>query len=62
MYSLLNLRSTGEKGKSDSYVYSDAELAQLLKIGKEGGIQRYKGLGEMNATQLGNDHDRKPGQ
>lgn len=43
-----------KKGKSDSYVYSDAELAQLLKkIGKEGvSIQRYKGLGEMNATQL----------
>ncbi|WP_353112486.1 DNA topoisomerase (ATP-hydrolyzing) subunit B [Microbacterium sp.] len=42
------------------YVYSDAERDALLKDGlangkripKEAGIQRYKGLGEMNAKEL----------
>jgi len=43
-----------KKGKIDHYVYSDAELEKLLKrIGRDGiNIQRYKGLGEMDATQL----------
>ncbi len=44
-----------EKGKSEYYVYSDEELDRLLnQIGKEGikPIQRYKGLGEMDAIQL----------
>lgn len=41
------------KGKSVQYAYSDAELNGILKITGEGaGIQRYKGLGEMNASQL----------
>ena len=40
------------KGKMTEYVYSDQELDALRrKLGKVE-IQRYKGLGEMNATQL----------
>lgn len=43
-----------KKGKVDHYVYSDAELEKLLnRIGRDGvTVQRYKGLGEMDATQL----------
>jgi DNA gyrase subunit B len=44
----------------DEYAYSDRERDALLKAGaeagrklpKEEGIQRYKGLGEMNASEL----------
>ncbi len=40
------------KGKTTEYCYSDEELVQLRqKMGKVE-IQRYKGLGEMDATQL----------
>ena len=40
------------KGKTTQYVYSDQELDALRrKLGKVE-IQRYKGLGEMNATKL----------
>jgi len=44
-----------EKGKQKYYAYKDEELEKLLdEIGREGNktIQRYKGLGEMDAEQL----------
>lgn len=44
-----------EKGKMVKYAYSDDELNQILtEVGRDGNnkIQRYKGLGEMDAEQL----------
>ncbi len=42
------------KGQKDIYVYSDEELKKTTaELGvTEGGVTRFKGLGEMNSTQL----------
>ena len=43
-----------KKGKKEEYCYSDQELAIIMsEMGKGVNVQRYKGLGEMNAEQLG---------
>ncbi len=50
----------GGRGAEQEFAYTDAELQGLLQTGreagkklpKEEGIQRYKGLGEMNAKEL----------
>ena len=43
------------RGKTEKYVYSDAQLQQMLEeMGRDAkpDVQRYKGLGEMSAEQL----------
>jgi DNA gyrase subunit B len=42
------------KGQKDVYVYTDQELKKVTdELGvSEGGVTRFKGLGEMNSTQL----------
>ena len=44
-----------QQGKRVEYAYNDQQLEELLKElpqNPKPGLQRYKGLGEMNATQL----------
>ena len=44
-----------EKNKKSWYAYSDDELAEIInEVGRDSNnkIQRYKGLGEMDAEQL----------
>lgn len=40
------------KGNKDIYVYSDEELQKLIKEMRNVEVTRFKGLGEMNPTQL----------
>lgn len=45
-------RYTNKQKKREDYAYSDDELKELINKYGKGEIQRYKGLGEMQASQL----------
>jgi DNA gyrase subunit B len=40
------------QNRNEKYCYSDEELQEILKEWDKADVQRYKGLGEMNAHQL----------